>query len=206
MKNRRGKGNALRCGFEAASGDIVVMIDADGSTDPKEIPAFVGALLGGADYAKGSRFAKGGGTSDMSVLRMLGNWTFVSLVRLFFGGRYTDLCYGYNAFWHRTLTAVMPDVDGFEVETLMNIRALRHNLKIVEVPSFEADRIFGESHLNTFKDGKRVLRTIFRELRDSLRARRPEIVSVEQPVPSVLWDAPLKEKAVGSRAAQVAQH
>ena len=65
----RGKGDALRCGFEAATGDIIVMLDADGSTDPNEIPRFVHALLAGADFAKGSRFLHGGGTSDMPFHR-----------------------------------------------------------------------------------------------------------------------------------------
>ncbi|HUI61664.1 MAG TPA: glycosyltransferase family 2 protein, partial [Steroidobacteraceae bacterium] len=53
MQTRRGKGNALACGFEVATGDIIAMIDADGSTDPEEIPRFVQALLDGADFAKG---------------------------------------------------------------------------------------------------------------------------------------------------------
>src|ERR1700742_1710924 len=56
-QTRRGKGNALACGFAAATGDIIAMIDADGSTDPAEIPQFVDALTGGADFAKGPRFA-----------------------------------------------------------------------------------------------------------------------------------------------------
>jgi len=56
----RGKGAALRTGFKAAVGDIIVMLDADGSTDPREIPAYIGALLAGADFVKGSRFLQGG--------------------------------------------------------------------------------------------------------------------------------------------------
>src|SRR5919106_623141 len=98
-----GKGAALRSGFAAASGEIIVTIDADGSTDPAEIPFFVHALLAGADVAKGSRFLHGGGTSDMPLHRRLGNGMFVQLVRRLYGGRYTDLCYGYNAFWRRCL-------------------------------------------------------------------------------------------------------
>src|SRR5689334_6723239 len=92
----RGKGSALRTGFGAARGDIVVMIDADGSTDPREISSFVEALENGADFAKGSRFLRGGGTEDMTFTRKLGNWSFVQLVNALFGGGYTDLCYGYN--------------------------------------------------------------------------------------------------------------
>lgn len=159
----RGKGAALRTGFKAATGDIVVMIDADGSTDPGEIPAFVGALLAGADFAKGSRFLQGGGTADMPLYRQLGNQCFVAAVRMLFGGKYSDLCYGYNAFWSRILPLLDLDGDGFEIETMMNIRALKVGLKIVEIPSFEARRVYGEGRLQTIPDGWRVLMTIVKE-------------------------------------------
>jgi glycosyltransferase involved in cell wall biosynthesis len=159
----RGKGDALRAGFEAATSDIIVMIDADGSTQPSEIPAFVEALVDGADFVKGSRFTEGGGTSDMSALRRLGNWGFTTLVKVLFGGSFTDLCYGYNAFWRRVLPELHLDGDGFEIETIMNVRALKAGLKVVEVPSFEAERIHGESNLRTFPDGWRVLKAICRE-------------------------------------------
>jgi glycosyltransferase involved in cell wall biosynthesis len=162
-QNRRGKGNALACGFAACRGDIIVMLDADGSTDPAEIPAFVGPLLAGADFVKGSRFLQGGGTADMSLFRRLGNWGFTKTVQVLFGGQYTDLCYGYNAFWARVVPALELDGNGFEIETMMNVRALGRGLKIVEIPSFEAVRIHGESNLRTFPDGWRVTKTILRE-------------------------------------------
>jgi len=163
MQERRGKGNALACGFAAARGDIIVMLDADGSADPSEIPAFVETLRHGADFAKGTRFARGGGSSDITVLRRLGNRGLNTLVNLLFGTRYTDLCYGYNAFWRHCLPAMSVDCDGFEVETLINIRIARAGLRVAEVPSFERDRLHGESNLRTFRDGGRVLRTIVSE-------------------------------------------
>ena len=159
----RGKGAALRSGFEAATGDIIVMLDADGSTSPAEIPAFVGMLVSGADFVKGSRFIQGGGTGDMEWFRRLGNWGLTTVVRMVFGGNYSDLCYGYNAFWARVLPQLNLDANGFEIETLMNIRALKVGLKIAEVPSFEAERIYGVSNLRTFPDGWRVLKTIVKE-------------------------------------------
>jgi glycosyltransferase involved in cell wall biosynthesis len=158
-----GKGSALRTGFAAATGDIIVMLDADGSTNPAEIPAFVGSLHAGADFAKGSRFLQGGGTADMPFYRRWGNKAFVMLVRLFFGGAYTDLCYGYNAFWTDVLPYLSLDGNGFEIETMMNVRALRAGLKISEVPSFEAERVHGIGRLKTIPDGWRVLKTIFKE-------------------------------------------
>jgi hypothetical protein len=159
----QGKGAALRSGFAAATGDIIVMLDADGSTDPMEIPAFVGALLAGADFAKGSRFLQGGGTADMPVHRRYGNGMFVDLVRLLFGGCFSDLCYGYNAFWARAILQLRLNGDGFEIETMMNVRALQAGLRVTEVPSFEAARLHGVGRLKTLSDGWRVLTTIWHE-------------------------------------------
>ena len=163
VEGRKGKGAALRSGFEAAVGDIIVMLDADGSTDPSEIPSYVGALLAGADFVKGSRFLQGGGTADMPTHRKLGNLAFVYMVRVLFGGRFSDLCYGYSAFWKAVGPHLQLDGDGFEVETQMNIRALHIGLKVAEVPSFEAPRVHGIGRLQTIPDGWRVLKTIIRE-------------------------------------------
>lgn len=159
----KGKGNALQTGYAAATGDILVQVDADGSEDPAEIHAFVGVLLAGADFAKGSRFIPGGGTSDMTFLRRSGNKAFVLMVRALFGYRFTDLCYGYNAFWARVVPDLEIDADGFEIETMMNIRAHRMGLRVVEVPSFEYRRHYGAGRLRTIPDGWRVLKTIVAE-------------------------------------------
>ena len=159
----KGKGNALACGFAAATSEVIVMLDADGSTDPAEVPRFVAALLTGADFAKGTRFVTGGGSADITFIRKLGNRVLSGTVNVLWDRDYSDLCYGYNAFWRRHLRLVTPDCSGFEVETLMNIRVARSELKVVEVPSFEACRINGESNLNARRDGMRVLRTIVAE-------------------------------------------
>jgi glycosyltransferase involved in cell wall biosynthesis len=184
MQTRRGKGNALACGFAAATGDIIAMVDADGSADAGEIPSFVQALVGGADFAKGSRFLKGGGSSDITRFRRLGNRVLVASVNIVYRTKYTDLCYGFNAFWRHVVPVIGLDPitrsgpgdarlwgDGFEVETLVNIRVAKANLVISEVPSFESPRVHGVSNLNSFRDGLRVLRTILAERRQSRRLR-----------------------------------
>ena len=177
-QTRKGKGNALVCGFERATGDIIVMFDADGSADPAEIPMFVDALVAGADVAKGSRFTSGGGSEDITSVRRAGNWFLNALVNVLLGARYTDLCYGYNAFWTRVLPSLelpssrIPGAegkmlwgDGFEIETVLNCRFVNNGLTIVEVPSVEKLRIFGVSNLNAVTDGLRVLRTVLDERR-----------------------------------------
>lgn len=177
MQTRTGKGNALACGLAAARGDIIAMIDADGSTDPTEIPRFVTALLAGADFAKGSRFVAGGGSRDITRIRSLGNHLLCRLVNLLYGTAYTDLCYGFNVFWRKHLPVLRLDAasplpagrdgplwgDGFEVETLINVRIAEAGLVVAEVPSFEHSRIYGVSNLSAFSDGRRVLQTILRE-------------------------------------------
>ena len=124
-QTHRGKGNALACGFAVATGDIIVMLDADGSTDPGEIPAFVDALIDGADFAKGSRYMQGGGSEDLTLIRRVGNTFLTGTVNALFGVDYTDLCYGYMAFWRRCLPQLNVDCTGFEVETLLTLRAAR---------------------------------------------------------------------------------
>ena len=177
VQSGRGKGDALRTGFAAVTGNLVVMLDADGSADPAEIPRFVEALEEGADFAKGSRFLDGGGSTDITGTRQLGNAFLSGTANLLHGTHFTDLCYGYNAFWARCLPFISLDVPGFEVETLINLRIASAGMKITEVPSYELDRIYGESNLNTFRDGFRVLGTILREgrRRRSIHRVRPAI-------------------------------
>jgi glycosyltransferase involved in cell wall biosynthesis len=186
MQNRRGKGNALACGFATATGDIIAMVDADGSADPAEIPQFVDALLNGADFAKGTRFAQGGGSTDITRLRRLGNRFFSTTFNMCYGAHYTDLCYGFNVFWRSHVPVLDLDVtspppegsdarlwgDGFEIETLIHIRIAKAGLIVTEVPSFEHPRIHGVSNLSAFGDGIRVLRTILTE-RHRSRKRKP---------------------------------
>ena len=185
-QTRKGKGNALACGFAAATGDVIVMFDADCSADPDEIPRFVRALTDGADFAKGSRFRPGGGSADLTWVRRAGNAGLNLLANTVLRTRYTDLCYGYNAFWTEILADLdLPDPhvgtldratmlwgDGFEIETVINCRIAQAGLTVVEVPSYEQLRVHGASNLNAFSDGLRVLRTINTERRRGRRRRR----------------------------------
>jgi glycosyltransferase involved in cell wall biosynthesis len=159
----RGKGAGLRAGVNSARGDIVVLLDADGSTDPAEIPVFVSTLLAGADYAKGSRFLQGAGTVDMPLYRQLGNWSLVVLTNILYRTRYTDITYGYNAFWQRDAHLLAFEINGWACEIVNNIRAARNGLHIVEVASFEKERIAGEAKLQTWSAGWVILKAILSE-------------------------------------------
>jgi glycosyltransferase involved in cell wall biosynthesis len=188
QQTRYGKGNALACGFAALTGDVAIALDADGSADPAEIPAFVAALAAGADFAKGTRFGHGGGSHDITRFRRIGNSGLSHLVNLLFGTCYTDLCYGYNALRVHVLPMLeLPPVeaggasgppggmlwgDGFEIETLITVRAARAGVRITEVASTEKTRLHGSSNLRAIPDGIRVLRTIVAEHRRSRRVPR----------------------------------
>jgi glycosyltransferase involved in cell wall biosynthesis len=163
LEPQPGKGAALRAGFEAARGDYVVMLDADGSMDPGEITRFVDALRDGGELVKGSRFMPDGGTSDMTVIRKVGNASLCGLVNVLYGCRFTDLCYGFCAFRREALAKLGLKSDGFEIETEIVVRAVRARLRITEVPSYESPRRHGDSNLSAWRDGRRVLRTLLHE-------------------------------------------
>ncbi len=216
-QTRKGKGNALAAGFLAASGDIIVMFDADGSADPAEIPAFVQALVDGADFAKGSRFALGGGSEDITGLRSLGNHGLNWVANTAFGTAFSDLCYGYNAFW-RDLVPVLdlPGLDlpapesgmlwgdGFEIETVINCRIAAAGVSVTEVGSVELQRIHGESNLRTFSDGFRVLRTIGAEWRRARGNRQPAVADITDVGSCLRHRADLVDRAPDTLVAQVA--
>ena len=201
-QTRKGKGNALACGFEAATGDVIAMLDADGSADPAEIPQFVAALVDGADFAKGTRFQPGGGSADITRLRAHGNQALTRFFNLCYQRRYSDLCYGYNVFWRRHLPVLDLDSasplpedgsplwgDGFEIETLIHVRVARAGLRVTEVPSFEYKRIHGVSNLNAFRDGRRIVWTIFAERARYRRLQDQSVPPVMMPLPTLRAEA-----------------
>ncbi len=201
LQNRRGKGNAMACGFAHATGDILVMLDADGSAAPEEIPLFVAALTAGADFAKGTRFVRGGGSSDITRVREWGNRWLNRIANLLFATRYTDLCYGYTAFWAHCLEALELDPrpqatsgklwgDGFEIETIINTRMAKAGMRITEVPSYEYDRVHGTSNLNTWRDGSRVLRALVVERLNGKGSRLGRRAGVLPEPPAVLPTVP----------------
>jgi hypothetical protein len=209
----QGKGNALSTGLAAARGDILVTLDADGSADPAEIPRFVSALVAGADVAKGSRFAQGGGSADITRTRRIGNRALCALVNGIYGTCYTDLCYGYNAFWADCLPALStphplhaanpalesPLGEGFEVETVLNVRAAKGGLRVWEVPSYELRRIHGQSNLKAIRDGLRVVRTIWGES-PAISARYSSMAAAPAGSVGGLLPHPATSPAVGKPA------
>ncbi|WP_367319373.1 glycosyltransferase family 2 protein [Streptomyces sp. HUAS ZL42] len=158
-----GKGNALRTGFLAATGDYVVMLDADGSMSPAEITHFLHFLENGYDFVKGSRFIAGGGSLDITRFRRMGNHALLAVANRLYHASLTDLCYGFCAFRRSFLDQLDLHAVGFEIEAEMVVHALRSGLRIAEVPSLELPRRSGHSNLHAIPDGLRVLRTLLSE-------------------------------------------
>ena len=158
----RGKGAALRAGFACATGDIIVMLDADGSMDPLEIDTFIVLIARGFDIVKGSRNSCGGGSQDLTFIRRLGNHLFVWLANALYGTDWSDLCYGYIALRRSALDRLRLHSDGFEIETEICVHAATASLAVAEVPSYELNRRSGASKLHPLRDGWRVLRVLLR--------------------------------------------
>lgn len=167
----RGKGDALRAGFAAATGDVIVIMDADGSMDAGEVQVFMATIALGFDLVKGSRMACGGGSHDLTTIRLLGNAALCRLANTLFHTHWTDLCYGYLAFRRVCLPRMALTANGFEIESQILGSAAIAGMRIAEVPSVEMPRFAGESHLNARRDGTRIVKTML-AARFAPRARR----------------------------------
>lgn len=157
-----GKGDALRQGVENARGQIIVTLDADGETDPNDLPAFVHRLKLGHDFVKGSRFAAG--WRNKPLHRLVGNFLIVTTCNLLFGTKFTDLCSGYNAFWSDVPERVnLWAEDGWNYEPSLVARALKAGLDIVEQPQSYRGRVNSESKLGSWTQGFVAMKVLLRE-------------------------------------------
>lgn len=187
-----GKGAAMRAGFHAATSDVIISIDADGSMDPKEIDAFVALICCGFDVVKGSRYCVGGASDDLTRVRRAGNLWLTRLANVLYRARWTDLCYGYIALRRSVVGRLALRADGFEIETELCVNAITAGLRIAEVPSHEYDRRSGRSKLHARRDGLRVLRTMLRGRR---APARPVPARHRTALGHVALDGPALERA-----------
>jgi glycosyltransferase involved in cell wall biosynthesis len=164
LQDGRGKGQAIRQVLQNdyLNADVLVLMDADGSMSPDEVPRFIEAIQNGADVAKGSRFLPGGGTYDMTRVRKFGNSVMTSMTNLLHSSKYTDICYGFVALNNKAIKKLSPTLEsnGFDIEAEMFVKAHQLGLKVVEVPSIEYQRKSGESNLHSFRDGLKIFRQI----------------------------------------------
>ena len=158
LEPKRGYGNAYLAGFAAARGDYVVMIDADLTYDPAEIPAFVAELEHGADLVVGNRL-EGLQPGSMHWLNRAGNALLSGLLNMLFRTPISDVHCGLRAIRRDALARLDLQSGGMELASEMIIRAVRERLVIHELPIALHPRA-GESKLSRFRDGWRHLRLI----------------------------------------------
>ena len=150
-----GKGEAMRMAIKLFSGDIIVYIDADGSHDPEDVPGLVAPLMEDqADMVVGSRF-KGGSDELVGNLNQLFRITGSNIITTFINYRWnvhlSDTQNGFRALTREAAEALDLTVDGFPIETEMDIQLLRRGFRVNEVAAHEYPRKGGESKIQLLK-------------------------------------------------------
>lgn len=160
-KRKNGKGNALISGFEASTGDVIVMMDADYSHRPKDIPLFLERIEKGAGLVVGSRVW--GGSDEYTKIRASGNFILTAIFGLIFDEYLSDALNGYKAFHREIFDNHTYSSSTFEIEIELSVNTLREGYRIFEVPSHERKRAWGKMKSNAIKHGTKFLLKILTE-------------------------------------------
>jgi hypothetical protein len=154
----RGYGAAIKTGFDAARGDLVAFLDADGTYPPERFADLCRTVREqAADVVVGSR--RSGATSRMPLVRRVGNFIWSSLVSLVGNQRVADPASGMRVLRRSALARLCPLPDGLNFTPVMSTRAVHEGLRVVEVPIAYSERV-GRSKLSVVRDGTRFLTTI----------------------------------------------
>ncbi|MEU4280057.1 glycosyltransferase family 2 protein [Streptomyces tanashiensis] len=157
------RGDIPHAALLAATGDLVVLMNADGSMSPHEIPHYLHYLESGYDFVKGSRFIAGGDYADYPLSRRLGQRALLRVARRLYGQHLTDLWYGFCAFRRPFVDLLDLREDGVELGAELVTHALHYGLRVAEVPSLELPSRHGPTHPRTVRDGARILGTLLDE-------------------------------------------
>lgn len=163
LQKKAGFGNALLEAFKKASGDVIVIMDGDGSQNPKDIASFLKKIKDGYAYVMGSRYGRGGRSDDDTIIRLIGNRAFTSLTNLVHGTKVSDSLYLFIAIKRKDLKKLQLSSPGIEICVEIPIKAHKAGLKLAEIPVIERARYAGESKVNAFFTGLRILGMIFRK-------------------------------------------
>jgi len=155
-----GYGAAFIEGFKKASGDVIIMMDADGSHNPADIPFLVNKIKEGYEYVMASRYAIGGRSNDDTFIRWFGNQLFTKLTNIVHNMRVTDSLYLFTAITKDGLGKLELKTPGFEFCTEIVVKAHRTGLRFAEIPAIERARFNGESKVNALWHGLKILKTV----------------------------------------------
>lgn len=155
LDNKKGKGDAYKVGIREARGDIIVFMDADGSHDPRQIPALVEPLINGrADFVIGSRY-KGGSDEwkgDLDTyLRSIGGGFLTLVINYVWKASLTECLNGFRAIRRSAALNLDLKADDFDIEQHMIVRCLKKKFKVAEVATHEYERKWGVSKLPTYR-------------------------------------------------------
>jgi len=153
LDHKKGRGDALKLSLEKVKTDVILFFDADGSHEADDIPKFVEPILkNNADLVIGSR--KTGGSFDAAItisamLRSFGSDLLVYLLNRRFNTNFTDIIYSFRAIRKSTALSLSLQADRFEIEQEMVIFGVKKGIRILEIPSREKARGWGETKLKT---------------------------------------------------------
>src|SRR3989344_316418 len=158
----RGRGNAFRTGLKNVKGHYVIMLSTDGNERSGDIKKIVEKLNEGYDMVIATRFGKGQ-SQDVTVIRNFGNNFLTGLCNLITGYKLSDCQNGFRGIKREHFIAMNIQANRFDIENEMVVKAGKMKLRVTEVPTIEEKRVYGQSRLNTFKDGYIILKRILKE-------------------------------------------
>ena len=159
LQKRPGFGNALLEAFDKSNGDVIVIVNGDGSQNPRDIPKLLKKIKQGYDYVMATRYAKGGRSDDDSIIRFIGNRVLTFITNLIHNTNVTDSLYFFTAIRRSGLKKIHPTSPGFEFCIEILIMAHKAGLKFAEVPVIERAS-FSKSKVNAFPVGWKILMKI----------------------------------------------
>lgn len=157
-----GYGAAFLEGIKFTTGDVIIMMDADGSHNPKDIGKIIDKFREGYEFIMASRYVEGGKSDDDTLLRLIGNKLFTWMTNLVHGTDVTDSLFLFTAISKKNFNRLQLKSAGFEFCTEIIVKAHKKGLKFAEVPVIERKRYAGESKVNSFVHGLKILRMILR--------------------------------------------
>ncbi|MDP3990842.1 MAG: glycosyltransferase family 2 protein [Candidatus Nealsonbacteria bacterium] len=158
----RGFGLGIISGIKHCTGDIIIIMDADGSQNPADIPRLIEKIKEGYDIGWGSRYVQKKKTADDTWLRYFGNQFFTFLTRILHGVKTADILYMFAAFKKEVFEKVSLRSPGFEFCIELPVKAHKAGFKFGEVPCVERKRLADETKVNDLLDGWKILSAILK--------------------------------------------